>query len=341
MCVNEDKGTLSRRQFVIGTTGVIFMGMTGRSEGSGASGTKKAPRKKNKTKVALVRTSDRANGIARAVDLLGINPVKGKKVLLKPNFNSADAYPGSTHNDTLVSLIKKLQAMGAGEITIGERSGPPRTSSVLKDKGIRELCSSLGAQLIDFEELAPEDWVRIRPENSHWRDGFDVARPVLESECIVSTCCLKTHGYGAVFTMSLKLSVGVTHKRNMTELHTSFRSMRKMIAEINQACIPSLIVMDGIEAFVDGGPMTGVRKRADVLVAGTDRIAVDAVGIAVLKALGSNEAVMGKKIFEQEQIARAVELGLGVSAPDEIELVSGDTESGAYADKLRMILEKG
>ena len=54
--------------------------------------------------------------------------------------------------------------------------------------------------------------------------------------------------------MSLKLSVGITHKKNMRELHTSFFSMKKMIAEINQAYTPSLILLDGIEAFVDGGP---------------------------------------------------------------------------------------
>ena len=84
---------------------------------------------------------------------------------------------------------------------------------------------------------------------------------MLDSECIVSTCCLKTHGFGGVFTMSLKLSVGITHKRNMTELHSSFLSMRKMIAEINQAYKPSLILLDGIEAFADGGPWRDSESR--------------------------------------------------------------------------------
>ena len=141
--------------------------------------------------------------------------------------------------------------------------------------------------------------------------------------------------------MSLKLAVGITNKRNMTELHSSFRSMRKMIAEINQAYAPSLIVLDAIEAFVDGGPMTGKKKRADVILAGTDRIAIDAVGLAILKEIGSNEAVMGRKIFEQEQISRAVELGLGIKRPEDIELVSGDADSRAYAEKLKGILLQG
>jgi uncharacterized protein (DUF362 family) len=294
-----------------------------------------------KTRVSLVRTSEREAGIRRAVELLGINPVRGKDVLLKPNFNTADPYPGGTHNDTLRHLIVRLKEMGARSITVGERSGPAATADVVREMGVDRLLRELDVGFINFEELPPEGWVRMNPEGSHWRKGFDAARPVLDSECVVTTCCLKTHRFGGVFTMSLKLSVGITHKRNMSELHTSVLSMRKMIAEINQVYTPSLIVLDGIEAFTDGGPMTGTRKRADVLLAGTDRVAMDAVGLAVLKELGSNEAIMGRKIFAQEQIARAVELGLGVRGPEEIEIRTDDAESNAYAAKIGGILAEG
>ncbi len=43
-------------------------------------------------------------------------------------------------------------------------------------------------------------------------------------------------------------------------------------------------------------------------------------------------------MFEQEQIRRAVELGLGVKSPDEIELITTDHESEALAGKVRDIL---
>ncbi len=297
--------------------------------------------KGRKTKVSLIKTSDRASGIRRAIDILDINPVKGKDILLKPNFNTADPYPGSTHNDTLTHLIMHLKEMGAKDITIGERSGPPDTSDVLKDKGIYDIAKKLGVGLINFEELPPEGWVRMRPEKSHWKDGFDVAKPVLDSKCIVTTCCLKTHGFGGVFTMSLKLSVGILHKRNMNELHSSVLNMRKMIAEINQVYTPSLVLLDAIEAFVDGGPGHGTRKRADVIVAGTDRIAIDAVGISILKHLGSNNDIMKNKIFEQEQIARAAELGIGVTRPEDIEITTDDEEGRRYADSLMKILLQG
>jgi hypothetical protein len=53
------------------------------------------------THISLVRTADRTAGVRDSIKALGINPAKGKDVLIKPNFNTADVTPGSTHNDTL------------------------------------------------------------------------------------------------------------------------------------------------------------------------------------------------------------------------------------------------
>ncbi len=297
-----------------------------------------------KSPVALVKTDDRKVGVKTALKTLGVNPVKNKDVLIKPNFNTADTYPGSTHNDTLVALVGELWAMGAKSISLGERSYPP-THQVMEQKGILPLMKDLSVKIIDFDTLPAKDWVLTNSKGHHWENGFRVARPILESECLVSTCCLKTHQFGGVFTMSLKLHVGcVPTSRHghhyMSELHSS-PNQRKMIAEINEPFKPALILLDGVEAFVDGGPMTGKRMKAGIVLASTDRVATDATGIAVLKSLGSNAAIMQRKIFEQEQIARAVELGLGAPLPSEIEVMIGDEESREYGDKVMAILNEG
>ena len=114
-----------------------------------------------------------------------------------------------------------------------------------------------------------------------------------------------------------------------------------MIAELNTGYKPNLIVLDGVAAFTDGGPSRGELKAGNVMIAGDDRVAVDAVGVAMLKSLGANQAIMGRGIFQQEQIARAVELKLGASGPDAIEIVTADAESRACADALRTILAQG
>ncbi len=293
-------------------------------------------------KVALVKTQDRAKGVPAAMRLIEFAPPKGKKVLIKPNFNTADPTPGSTHNDTLRQLVMEMKARGASKITIGERSGPPQTKSVIETKGIPAMSQELGFDIINFEELPADGWVHFNPPGNHWQNGFDVARPITEAEYLLWTCCLKTHGSGGIHSMSIKLAVGTTNKSLMRELHGARQThMRRMIAEIHQAFKPQLIVMDGVDVFVDGGPSNGKLVTAGVIIAGTDRIAVDAVGLAVLKQLGSNDAIMSKKIFEQEQLQRAVELGLGVGSPDQIEIVTGDADSRAYADTLKGILAQG
>ena len=296
------------------------------------------------SRIGFVKTEDRRHGVRASIAACGINPVKGKEVLIKPNFNTADPCPGSTHNDTLVALVDELWALGARSISLGERSYPP-TLQVMRQKGIVPLLEERDVTIINFDDLEAKDWVEFRPGNSHWSNGFRIARPVIETECLVSTCCLKTHQYGGVFTLSLKLHVGVVPTSRhgfhyMSELHGS-PWQQEMIAEINEPFHPQLIVLDGIDAFVDGGPMVGKPAKGHVFLAGADRVAIDAVGVAVLKVLGSNDAIMGKKIFDQRQIARAVELVLGASSPAGIELVAMDQDSRDYCDSVREMLDRG
>ena len=294
--------------------------------------------------VALVKTDNRKNGVKTSLKALNINPVKGKNVLIKPNFNTADIAPGSTHNDTLAALVEEIWEMGAKSISLGERSYP-LTREVMEKKDILPILYKLNVKVIDFDHLEEKDWVLFKPKKSHWPNGFRIARPILDAECLISTCCLKTHQFGGIFTLSLKLHVGVvpTFRHGydyMKELHNS-PNQRKMIAEINEPFKPVLIVLDGIDAFVDGGPMTGKPAKGEVFLASTDRVAIDAVGVAILKLLGSNESIMRPKVFEQEQIARAVELGLGASSPSEIEVIPADKNSQDYRDRIIEVLRKG
>jgi uncharacterized protein (DUF362 family) len=326
---------VSRRDFLKYTGvagGALFMGMGGVAMSKATS------------RVALVKTDDRKKGVKVSLRALKINPVKGKNVLIKPNFNTADITPGSTHNDTLVALVEEIWEMGARSISLGERSYPP-TREVMEKKGILPILDKLNVKVIDFDNLEEKDWVLFKPKKSHWPNGFRIARPILDSECLISTCCLKTHQYGGIFTLSLKLHVGVVPTSRhgydyMRELHSSLHQ-RKMIAEINEPFKPALIILDGMDAFVDGGPMTGRRAKGEVFLASQDRVAMDAVGVAILKFLGSNESIMKPKIFEQEQIARAVELGLGASSPSEIEVIPADEKSQDYGDRVLEILKKG
>ena len=324
---------LTRREFVLTTS-------TGLALAPFLDARALGPTPRPRSRVALVRASDRKRGVADVLKLMNLSGVAGKRVVLKPNFNSADETPGSTHNDTLVQLVSELQERDARSITLGESSGPPQTQGVMERKGVFDLARDHRFDVVDFEQIGDADWVHFPAAGTHWPEGFYLPRLVVDSEYTVSTCCLKTHGSGGVFTLSLKLSVGLTPKPLRRPMHRS-PDMRRMIADLNTGYRPQLIVLDGVVAFTDGGPSRGELKHGNVMITGDDRVAVDAVGLAVLKSLGSNQAIMGRGIFQQEQIARAVELGLGASGPDAIEIVTGDPESRAYAGELQTILAQG
>ena len=124
-----------------------------------------------KSRVALLSTEDRKSAVASSIKALNINPCKNKDVLIKPNFNTADLCPGSTHNDTLVALVEEAWNMGAKSVSIGERSYPP-TREVMEHKGVIPLMKKLDVTVIDFDELDNKDWVEVKPKDSHWENGF-------------------------------------------------------------------------------------------------------------------------------------------------------------------------
>jgi len=293
-----------------------------------------------KSKVVIALDPDRVSGTKKAVAALGMPDLEDKSVMVKPNFNTADPTPGSTHIDTLRTMIQLIKEQRPKKVVVADRSGPAKTSKVFQEKGVFALAEELGFECLILDEMPKSNYVKVRPPGSHWMNGFWFAKPVLEVDAVIGLCCLKTHQYGGHFTMSLKLTTGMVHRRNMTELHTSVLNQRNMIAEMNYAYKPALLVMDGVEAFYTGGPMSGSRWKADLTFASADRVALDAVGVATLKMHGTTSKMESRKTFQQDQIRRAVELGLGATSPDDIDLAPVDDASRDVADRIRPYLWK-
>ena len=296
------------------------------------------------SRVVLVKTDDRVAGTRKALDLLQPDSIAGKTIFLKPNYNTGDPAPAATDTKLLEALVQEFQAAKAGQITIGDRSGMADTRRAMETKGVFKLAEKYGLKTLVFDDLAAADWQYFAKDNTHWSKGFAFARPILNAGAIVNTCCLKTHRFGGHFTLSLKNTVGMVAKyvpgdsyNYMGELHSS-PHQRLMIAEINKAYQPALVLLDGVEALVNGGPEAGKKVNAGVILAGTDRVAVDVVAVGILRSLGTTEAVSKGSVWDLEQIRRAVELGLGASSSDQIEIVTADSPSRTLADSIRPLI---
>ena len=295
--------------------------------------------------VFILKTTDRATGVPALLDKFGLQDFSGKRVAIKANFNSADPFPASTHLDTLRAIVETLKGVNPSSITLAERSGMGDTQEVLEQMGVLDLSRQLGFNTIVLDDVGKEDWVKFEHEGTHWLKGFHIAKVFLDADKMVQTCCLKTHRFGGHFTLSLKNSVGLVAKKvpggmydYMWELHGS-PFQRQMIAEINNHYKADLVVMDGIEAFVTGGPEQGQKVAPGVLLASRDRVAIDAVGVSILKMYGARGKVGEADVFEQDQLRRAAELGIGVKSADEIELTPLNQESQADAERIEAVLK--
>jgi uncharacterized protein (DUF362 family) len=296
-------------------------------------------------RVALIHSDDHRDGVLRALRLLEPVPFAGKSVVIKPNFNSSHGFPASTHDDTLRALVDVAQSGGARDVTICDRAGMGDTARVIREKGVDAWAARAGVRVVPLETLPPAEWTVRRIPGGHWQRGVLVPTLIEQADLIISTCCLKTHRFGGHFTMSLKNSVGMVARHGadgydyMRELHGS-PLQRTLIAELNTLYRPAMVIVDGIEAFVDGGPEAGRLARPGVVLAGTDRVALDAVGVALLRMHGVGGPVAAGRIADQEQIRRAIELGLGVASADAIEIVSDAAEGRAVAARVRAELSR-
>ena len=251
---------LNRREFIIKTALGSFAFAYGFNKSLFAQPLNKYISSNLTTKIALHKTTNRKEGVQTVMGILDYPSMKNKHVIVKPNFNTSDPAPASTHNDTLSQLITEIKNMDAANITLAERSYQP-FDEVIAEKGIKEMAEELGFKI---KNLDLDDYTHFKRDDLHWENGFRVPNIINNAEYIVSTCCLKTHFKG-VITMSLKLSVGILPKMHMRELHSS-QNINSMIAEINLAYEPDLIVMDGVKTFISGGPSKGTVADGNVVL---------------------------------------------------------------------------
>jgi len=247
--------------------------------------------------------------IARAVELIGgmgkaIS--RGDRVMVKPNFNSPDPYPGSTDLGFLKAVVQLLREAGA-KVMVGESAGAiwRPTRKVVEKLGVPRLLTEMGAEVIAFDDR-PKDWVKVRIDGDYLRE-VTVPRSVYEADKIVYLPCMKTHSF-ARFTLSLKLGVGFMHPGERRSMHLG--NLEQKVAEINLVWQPDLIIMDGRKAFVSGGPDKGELAEPGVIMASGDLVAIDVEALKILASYKAKNRLLPDP-YDSPQIVTALRHGLG------------------------------
>ena len=213
-------------------------------------------------------------------------PVRGKTVLLKPNFVEPDSRSViNTHPAVVGAARECFLRLGALSVVVGEGAGHERDSeAIVETIRLREY---LGPLVETFIDLNLDDARRVptRTRASGLKELY-LPETVLQADYVVSMPKLKTHHWAGV-TLSLKNMFGIVpgscYGWPKNALH--WAGLTRSILDINSTVRPDFAIVDGIVGMEGNGPIQGVAKTCGVLVMGDDPVAVDATCVRVMGLL--------------------------------------------------------
>jgi len=230
------------------------------------------------SRVAIVKGTRPVETTVKALEMIGSDVdsvLSGKKpILIKPNYiNSKHPSTGITTDSRVIEgIVKFLRERKIEEIIIGEGSGFGDTFKAFKVAGVDAVAERWGVKLVDLNK---DEFIEVNPPNPLSLRKVRVAKTALEST-IISVPKLKPHRIATV-TLSLKNMMGALASKG--SMHTGKLSQK--IADLASILRPSISVVDGIIAS-EGHETSGNPVEMNLVIAGTDPVAVDAVGAAVM-----------------------------------------------------------
>jgi uncharacterized protein (DUF362 family) len=238
-----------------------------------------------------------------AVELLGgirkFVPKKSRVAIL-PNVQSR--HPGSfTKPEVLRAVIKLCKKAGAGEINC--LSWQPVKQ--WEDTGLKAVIDAEGVGL----KLYEKDEILFKAVPVPGGQALAEARilaDLYKHDLLINMPITKDHA-GNKFTGTMKNLMGLNspasnrtfHRPNWKTDPNDVAHLDQSIVDLNKAVRPALNVVDATEFIVSNGPFgPGQLIRPEKVVAGTDRVAIDAY-CAALWGLEPKDIVQIKRASEQ------------------------------------------
>src|SRR6266849_3723411 len=244
-------------------------------------------------------------------------PVRGKKVLLKPNFVGPDPLGViNTHPAVVAAARESFLRLGAERVLVGDGPALERdTGAVAETMRLREY---VGPLELSFVDLNVDDVRRVplRTRASSLRELY-LPETVLDADLVVSMPKLQTHHWAGV-TLSLKNMFGIVpgscYGWPKNVLH--WAGIGRSILDINAAARPDFAIVDGIMGMEGNGPIQGTPKAAGVLLFGDDPVSVDATACRVMGLLPEKVDYLGRAgtMLGHVEASKIQQLGEGIDA---------------------------
>lgn len=231
------------------------------------------------SRVAIIKGTDPVETTVKALETIEPDVdsvISGKKpILIKPNYiNSKHPTTGITTDSRIIEgIVKFLKERKIDGIAIGEGSGFADTFQAFETAGVAKVAERWNVKLVD---LNIDEFIEVNPPNPLSLKKIMVAKTAVGST-IISVPKLKPHRIATV-TLSLKNMMGALASKGSMHMGTS---LSENIADLASILKPSISVIDGIIAG-EGHETSENPVEMNLVIAGTDPVAVDAVGAAVM-----------------------------------------------------------
>lgn len=259
--------------------------------------------------MAIVKEVTPSDMTVKALEMVNADKVlsKQKPILIKPNYiNAKHPSTGITTDSRVIEgVVKFLRQHNVKEVIIGEGSGFADTLEAFRVAGVDAVAERWKAKMVNLNK---DEFIEVIPQNPLALKKVKIAKTALES-VIISVPKLKPHRLAGV-TLSLKNMIGAVTPKGSIHNHLS-----QKIVDLISVIKPSVAVIDGIIAG-EGHETSGNPVEMNLVIAGTDPVAVDAVGAAV----------MGIPPESVKHLCLAEETGLGTCRLEEIEILGEPIE---------------
>lgn len=267
--------------------------------------------------VAVAAGTDYGTMTVRAVGLIGGMGRfvgKGAKVALLPNVQSKN--PGTfTKPEILRAVIRMCKDAGAREIACLSLLTPAHWAGAGLDKIVQE--EGIGLKIVADD---PANFRTVKVEGGAVLADLSVVKDLYDYDLFISLPITKDHA-GNKFTGTLKNLMGLNsrthnranfHKPNWQTDPEAIAHLDTCIADMNLALKPALNIVDATEIIRTNGPMgPGELIKPGKIVAGVDRVAVDAYCAS---------AILGLRAADIISISKAAERKIGEIDPAKVKL---------------------
>jgi uncharacterized protein (DUF362 family) len=284
-----------------------------------------------KSKVSIARTEQSPeyeqilSAVEKAVDLIGgirefVRP--GQKVLVNPSWVSVvpkREQAAITLPEVTRAVADIVKSAGANPIIAESSAIGIDSEKVIQDSGYLEL-RNLGYEVVDLKQT---DLVMMEIPNGKIFKEIQTFKLVKEADVIIPVAKLKTHDQMEL-TLAIKKLKGLLSDKYKREFHQ--QGVFEACVDWYEALRPQLSIVDAIYCQEGLGPIFGKPVEMDLIVAGQDAVAVDAVCGFITG-------------FEPEEVPitlEAAQRGLGVMARDAIEVV-GESIASVYRRFMRVL----